>query len=456
MVMLLATIATVIKSTQDRGDAAIQQVTSVAQSIAEVGITRYQSFLVSNPNLAVYPDCVGTRNSSGVCPDTGTTASWFNAGTISGVTSSTEITNAAQTDWQNVDPSDRSKGQFRLMSYTFVADDASKPNQAPGTGTLLVEGRVNQTAAGKEDLATSTARLELAFRVGSTGTLQQGLWISCNAEVNISSSNVLRSNIKDSTPSLKISDPPCSSNSDPGKVNELKAQQPPSFTYEENSSDVFPPLPPKGQIANVPTTGVCTITNELGTKITSSITFTPNNCPSGGGTKYIYHFKNTMDVYLGSGVHITVDAPGQTIEWYVEGDLKIHHEPSTLKVTPGTNLIIYAHGKVQLEESVSIGGAINNPGNPDQVQIYKYSSDEMKITGGSAFKAFIFAPFSTVTLGGEDNVTGVIWSKSYKGNDKANFTGKAAEVNCANLPSGFCSGGKNQITSISSWQRKSR
>jgi hypothetical protein len=52
--------------------------------------------------------------------------------------------------------------------------------------------------------------------------------------------------------------------------------------------------------------------------------------------------------------------------------------------------------------------------------------------------------------------TSVIWSKSYKGNDKANFTGKAAEVNCANLPSGFCSGGKNQITSISSWQRKSR
>jgi hypothetical protein len=52
--------------------------------------------------------------------------------------------------------------------------------------------------------------------------------------------------------------------------------------------------------------------------------------------------------------------------------------------------------------------------------------------------------------------TGVIWSKSYKGNDKANFTGKAAEVNCDNLPSGFCNGGKNQITSISSWQRKSR
>jgi hypothetical protein len=406
MVMLLATITTVIKSTQDRGDAAIQQVTSVAQSIAEVGITRYQSFLVSNPNLAVYPDCVGTRNSSGVCPDTGTTASWFNAGTISGVTSSTEITNAAQTDWQNVDPSDRSKGQFRLMSYTFVADDASKPNQAPGTGTLLVEGRVNQTADGKEDLATSTARLELAFRVGSTGTLQQGLWTN-----------------------------------DP--------------------TNPFPPLPPKGQIANVPTTGVCTITNELGTKITSSITFTPNSCPSGGGTKYIYHFKNTMDVYLGSGVHITVDAPGQTIEWYVEGDLKIHHEPSTLKVTPGTNLIIYAHGKVQLEESASSGGAINNLGTPDQVQIYKYDNpantkdDEIKISGGSAFNAFIFAPNSKVTETDANDIQGVIWAKSYVPNG-ASLISKAAEVNCANLPSGFCNGGKNQITSISSWKRKSR
>lgn len=397
MVMLLATLTIVLKSSQDRGSASTQQATGKSQSIAEVGVTRYQSFLANNPGLTVYSDCQGARNSSGVCPDTVTTPSWSNTGSIPGVTGSTEIASAAQTNWQNV-ASDSSQGQFRLLSYVFRADDASKPTAAPGTGTLIVEGRVNQSTAGTEDIGTSTARLEVSTRVQSQGTLPPGL-----------------------------------------RVNE------PSF----------PSLPPEGQLVNVPPTGVCTITTQLGSRIASSITFTPNNCPSASGTYYTYHFKNDVDLYLGSGVHVTVDAPGQTIKWYVEGDLKLHHDPSTLKVTPGTNLVIYAHGTVLLKESASIGGPLNNSGSPDSLQIYKYSTDELKITGGSNFNAFIFAPTSQVTVSEADPIRGVIWAKAYE-NRSASFVDKSADVNCSNLPSGFCTGGKNQMTSISSWQRKSR
>jgi Tfp pilus assembly protein PilX len=406
LIMLLATVTTVIKTSQDRGDASSKQATTLAQSIAEVGVARYQSFLAQNPRLATYSDCVGTRDSVGLCPDSSTNASWSNAVAIPGVTSSTEITTAAQTAWQNVDPSDGSKGQFRLISYNFVPTDTTKPNQAPGKGTLVVEGRVNQTTAGAEDLATSTGRLELGLKVEGMGNLSSGL-----------------------------------------------------RTYD--ATNPFPPLPPEGQIVNIPTTGVCTITNELGTKITSSITITPNNCPTASGTYYTYHFRNTMNVYLGSGVSITVDAPGQTIRWYVEGDFKIHHEPSQLIVTPGTKLIVYAHGKVQLEESASVGGAIKNSGTPDSVQIYKYDDptntkdDIIAISGGSTFNASIFAPDSTVKETDANDVQGVIWAKNYIPMG-GSLIDRSADVDCRTLPSGYCDGGTNEITAISSWQRKSR
>ena len=164
-----------------------------------------------------------------------------------------------------------------------------------------------------------------------------------------------------------------------------------------------------------------------------------------------------MNVYLGSGVHITVDAPGHTVKWYVEGDLKLHHEPSTLTVTPDTTLIIYAHGKVQLEKSASLGGAVNNPGTPDNLQIYKYSSDEMKISGGSTFNAFIFAPFSKVTITDANTIKGLIWAKSYKSTSGGVFANQAEKLKINNLPTGFYSGSaQNQITPTATWQKQER
>jgi hypothetical protein len=432
-------------------------------SAAEIGVTQYQSFLFNNPDLAVYPDCVGPRDASGVCPDTSTTLSWSNAGTIPGVTSSMEITNAAQTSWQNVDPNNSRKGQYRLLSYSFVSDDSSNPYGVPGKATLMLEGRVKPKASGNEDeaLTSSTTRLEVSFQVKPKRNLKSGFWISCNAGSSVNTSSLIQSDIKDSTPITSIGDPPCGANSSPSKVSQLKAQQPLAtipYTYEENSPESLPSLPSEGELANVPTTGVCTITNELGSRINSSLTFTPNNCPSASGTYYTYHFKNTMDVYLGSGVHITVDAPGKTIKWYVEGDLKVHHDPSTLKVTPGTTLIIYAHGKVQFEGSASIGGALQNSGTPDNLQIYKYSSDEMKISGGSAFNAFIFAPFSQVTVTDANTIQGVIGAKSYVSTSNGDFVSTAANADCEKLPDAFCDlvPGKKHITAITSWQEKSR
>ncbi len=438
-----------------------------AQALGESGISRYQSFLVSHPKLAVYPDCEGTRNSSGVCPDTAPTASWSNAGSIPDVTNSTQITNAAQTSWQDADPSDPSKGQFRLVSYSF--DDDGNPSTAPdptvaGVGTLIVEGRVNQTAP---SAAISTTRVEVSFDVapgtgGTTTFLGEGLWISCNADSSVSGSGLIRSNIKDSTPLTFVSDPPCKAASDSSKINDLKAMQPantpptPPFTYEENSSDTFPPLPSEGQLTNVPGTGVCNIVS-----IQNAMTI-PSACPTGGGgTHNIYRAPSIS--FSGDGDILTVNAPGQTVKLYIDGDIKASHAGSGIAVTPGTTLIIYVHGKVELTGGSNIGGALNNPGTPDNIQVYKYGDDEVKLTGGSGSKAFIFSPFGKVSMTGSSAISGIIWAYSYSATGSSGFNSSASTVICGNLPSDFRGGfpsdfcentGENRINPIKSWERK--
>ncbi len=450
---------------------AIDEDAKQAQALGESGISRYQSFLVSHPKLAVYPDCEGTRNSSGVCPDTASTASWSNAGSIPDVTNSTQITNAAQTSWQDADPSDPSKGQFRLISYSF--DDDGNPATAPdptaaGTGTLIVEGRVNQTAA---SAAISTTRVEVSFDVtpgaGSGDLNGEGLWITCNNDSSTShSDSEIQTNVKDST-SVSADNPPGSGTaactSSTSKIDALKLQQKvngviptPPFTYDI-SSEKFPTLPMEGLLTNVPGTGVCTTSNAIGNAVTLPA---PCNHPEIGGTVSniynTYHLTGSTGInFTGGGDILTIDAPGQTVKLYLNGELKVTHSGAGIVVTPGTTLIIYAHGAITLNGGSGIGGPLSNPGTPDQIQIYQYVSDDLRLTGGSGTNAFIFAPLAQVSMTGASAIRGAVWARSYSATGGSDIIGSAGTVDCSNLPSGFCdAGGENQIHPIKSWERK--
>jgi hypothetical protein len=146
----------IAQSQTDRGKAVSQINALKSSSIAESGVNQYLDFLNNNRVLLTYPSCVGTLDSSGVCPDTGTTKSWSNASsagilpttspspspggtcpqsqTISSnanQTCSTQITtvwsNAGDTGWR-----DLGGGQFKLVSYSYTPTGA--PNTAPGNG----------------------------------------------------------------------------------------------------------------------------------------------------------------------------------------------------------------------------------------------------------------------------------------------------------------------------------
>ncbi len=451
IVTLVSSIMIIFKAVDEKEGQSTKQTTNEALSIAELAVTRYQNFLLEHPALAVYPDCEGTRNGNGVCPDSGSVASWSNAAVVPDVTVNAEITTAANSTWRDVQPGDLSKGQIRIVSYSFDNDDnPATPVDltAPGVATLEVEGRVKQSSNGQEVNSTGTSRLRVRFDVtpGSGSPSVAELWIDDNDVSGGSTSGTIQADIKDSTPLA---------GNNSGNVTKLKALQPvitPPYTYEENSPTPFPPLPPEGQLANVPASS-CTIA----TKVDTATTF-PRACTPGGVTYNTYRFTDPTSFDLGGGDVITADAPGQKVFWYVEGKLKMTHATAKIEVTPGTTLVIYAHDEVSLTGGSDVGGALSNPGGPDNIQLYNYSNQEIKLTGSSGSKGFIFSPNARVSMTGSGGMIGTIWAKGWHGTGSTGFTSGTNPPNCSNLSASFSSicGTSNKIGSITSWERVAR
>ncbi len=85
LIMLLIAATMIVRAQDDRTTALAQKATNQGLSAAETGITQYQALINRYRAIATYKDCEGTRNSSGTCPDTGTTMSWANATKIPGI-----------------------------------------------------------------------------------------------------------------------------------------------------------------------------------------------------------------------------------------------------------------------------------------------------------------------------------------------------------------------------------
>ncbi|MBW4640760.1 MAG: hypothetical protein KME05_21550 [Gloeocapsa sp. UFS-A4-WI-NPMV-4B04] len=164
LVMLLIGTTMIVRSQGDEVTALTQKATNRGLSAAETGITRYQSLINDNRAIAKYPR-VGT-------PGWTTAVNIPGIGNCSGsnTTGSTVVTNAATTIWRSVDSTDPSKGQYRLVEYTY----SPTAGATPGTGTLTVEGRVNQVDTNNDgddtdnnDISPSTATTKLSKSGGN-------------------------------------------------------------------------------------------------------------------------------------------------------------------------------------------------------------------------------------------------------------------------------------------------
>jgi Tfp pilus assembly protein PilX len=392
--LLIATIM-MFKSQSDRVSAASQKATTQSLSAAETGVTRYQYLINNNRAIAPYPDCAGTRNSSGTCPDSGSTKSWANATSISGLNSCsggnpTNVSNNSLTQWQDVDSSDSSKGQYRLVTYSYLSD-AGSGISTPGTGILTIEGRVNQNGSGSsatKDVGTASTRLQVKIPVRS-GQLENipvpGLWLtSGNAGGNTIDGNVL---LNDCSVSL-------------GSINMTATN---SVTGEPNTKSYtslrFPSLPAKPTFISSPNNQV------LGT--IDSSTMAGLGAISIGGSNKRLTLPRSGDTTNSSGFYeysvSSIDLPNN----------------SELVITPGQKVRFY------LDNGIDDGGNIihNCTGvsncKPTDFQIWGYgaSGTEICMNGNNYVEAFIFAPDYAVGVagsgGGTGGVKGSVWTKDW-------------------------------------------
>lgn len=176
--IMLISLSIIVRSHSDNETASAQRSNVRGLNAAEVGLERFQSLINRYRDIAKYP-------AFGAAPSwqSPTGISTLSSNCSSG--SATDISNAATTDWQAIDPTDASKGQYRLVSYTY--DISAKQ------GALIVEGR--------NGLNSSTTRLEIKIPVAlttsavpglwvkeslDTGTVQANLWGSCSGTFNAS------------------------------------------------------------------------------------------------------------------------------------------------------------------------------------------------------------------------------------------------------------------------------
>jgi hypothetical protein len=448
LITSLVGVVMLVRSHNDETNVQMREALVRSEALAELAVTRYRNLINENREIATFASC---RNGhvAGTCD----AKSWNNAAELVDEVDPVKkeeavelITSLASQEWQDAPEG----GQFRLLNYTY--DSVKK------IGTLIVEGRVNLAADGTESAGTTARRLRVSFPVIGGNFPGGQLWVSCNPESNVQPGvgTVIESDIRDSTP--LVPDATCSAVSDPITVDEFKVSQPlipppDDFKFHSTPTEPLPPLPEEGQIANIPTTGVCTSTRT--TPITVSTTLPiPNdpNCVEGAGTYYTYNLTNQpfSIKFAGANRTLTIDAPGETVTLYVNG-IQLSGTGSRIAVTEGTTLKIYAHDSVAFTASSSgVGGVINNTGTPDKFQIYQYSSERVTVNGGNLSAAFIFAPFAQVWLSNNSRLAGAVWARSYLGDAGTRFIARS-DINCANLTSGICSGG-NTIGSISSWE----
>jgi hypothetical protein len=443
LIAILLGIMIVARSSQNRITATAQKETARSLAAAETGITKFQSLFDRYRPLSTL--CSSTVS----CPTATTT--WQNVTDLvlapdGSCEAAANIVQDYADDVTNNQWQDLGDGQFRLFSYAY---SAAPSGSQLGTGTLIVEGRVNGNSGGIASSRTSTTRLKVEFKVNdgraTAGTLP-GLWINDDLASSADSTVVLNTNIRNST---------CTP--DATQVGQLtdRIPSPSADRYASTAGASFPDLPKQGMsLAALGThTSIPAIDNT-----TSPLANTT------GASVIAYQIAQSSDLSINrsSGLPLmvgTADAPA-TFILYLDGGMSIS-AGSQIKVMAGSTLIIYAHGAVSLVGAsappilqIAPDGTPNPSSDPKNVQIYVYAAGTPAPTvnissgSGSPMDLFLFAPKSQVTMA-SGKVKGMIWAKSWVGSNSAEIiqsSVSATDLEKVTFPP--------RISPITVWQRQ--
>jgi Tfp pilus assembly protein PilX len=453
VIIILLGVMMIERSSQNRTAAIAQKANARSSAAAENGITQIQALLNRYRPLATYCSDPSLSN----CGSATTWQTVSNTALDPCSTNPNEpitrIQSYARQQWNNA-TSNPADGQFRLISYQYQPS-AANPNI--GTGTLVVQGRINPD----DSIRTATAQIKVNFNITRDPGLGNppGLWIAQNQTAQTTSSVVLQTNVRDST---CLGD---GASSNPVQQFQRQTQLP--YAYQPTPGIALPELPPEGN--SLP------ITTQLRTDWTRSIRNIDNRAttlPRFHRQSEMEHERNGEDQPDEASREDADDVPedvpednsetplpaevanNRTLTYRVKANadgqsIRLTNPTSILKIgtgaqtvvlnlkggmtiagggkillDSGANLIIYAHGAVNLAGNGSIP-AIEQEGTPSaaRVQIYVYPSNSVPAPAvslsGEAVPLYLVlvAPASVVTSSAR--VQGSIWAKSWQGEGSA-------------------------------------
>jgi hypothetical protein len=292
LIMVLLATTAILRSQDDRVAALNKRATGQSLVAAESGIIQVQDFLNRYRAAAGYKACIVWHATDGTCTDTGTTnASWKLASTLPTIlnascsaestlaTAQSTVQSWATKGWKQVDSSDLSKGEFRVLDYD-------------GTGSLTVQGVVNRNQTGE-----AISEVQVRFPLIDTRQEQvSSLWV----KTSVSDSPQINSDVMGPCTGTIAASFPTGSDRTISRTQMQMPSVPPAPT--SSTSTQFYSL-----------TNISSIPGKELPRSTSTITDLPD---STGTYKYI------VDSFDGS-LKIT---PGKSVRIWVTGNIDIQNQ----------------------------------------------------------------------------------------------------------------------------------
>jgi len=383
LAIMMVTAAMLLRSHSDNTTAALQEATGSSLNVAESGLTRIQTFVNNNRPIATY-----------------SMSDWLQAPTRMpnlrpcSPTNPNQVVNFANAvrQWQNVDPADPSKGQFRLVDYVYTASDPTRPHKAPGTAVLEVEGRLTNRSS------ISSLEVTIPINPGDIiGVPIPGVWL---AQGGIGGNRIAGNVVMNDC------------NTSPDSINTTGIDPNTGEPYESQHTDlVFPELPPQ------PNPPLNTLPNNIQDNLV---------IPRSGDQAVSRQLNNgeTVQVYE-----------------YVLNDLQIHQNAS-LTIRPGRRVTFYLNGDIERGGNIRHDCTTAPPGvycSPTNFQVYGYGpvGSSICLNGNNYIDMFILAPNYTVGVagggGGQGGIRGSVWARDWStGGSCGSNTSNTTVVQTAN------------------------
>ena len=471
---LSLTLIGLMMVTRSQGDVSTtssQRAMAKSLAAAETGIVRFQTTIDRNRPIATYPACGNSSLSDATpCNDT-TNLSWFNSAAIpTSTTISPDVSAAATRNWQNIDPANFNKGQYRLIDYTY--DSILK------SASLTVEGRVEQDVG----RGPSTTRLVVTLPIipSDLPAVLPGLWAQNfslnNPNVKVAATVLDASGIIGGTSFSPIYDSFLRNlPNTPIPMTQPYPLSTTAATVTKNNFP-FPPLPGNtyaGNLAGIPAANInaedCinignsttlsypqdgdVFTDAFGAVNLGTYHSTDSaSAPSRSGN-YIYRFPSTCNgqsISLSNTASLTFgNSVNQTVRLFTDGAINVANSAILQSFSDGSGkaagVTIYSNNDISLGNYTAFAPS-------EKLQVYVYGTHQVTLNNNVDMRGFLFAPGSNVALANSGAFVGTVWAKNFSASNTGSFYQNSLNVSQLTLTNYIHS--SNQIGGINSWGRQ--